>query len=138
MSVPHVKEFFNNLVTIELEDGHRFEGLLSRVDYQTKEIQLVDVEDLGNENDKTSIPHNKKLVSRTFDSSIIAEILFKEKHFSETKKYKKGDFWDPISEEAPSQQKPKYREKPSEKKERKYDKPQYRDKERNYEEKPKK
>jgi small nuclear ribonucleoprotein (snRNP)-like protein len=48
MSTPLVKDFFNNKVTIRLKNGHRFEGLLSQINYKNQAVILEDVEDLGN------------------------------------------------------------------------------------------
>lgn len=59
---------------------------------------LLDVEDLGNEHDKHTIPHDKKIAEKVFEAESISEIFLKEKHFSEPKKYKKEEFWDAISE----------------------------------------
>lgn len=48
MSTPGIKEFFSNKVTIRLKNGHRFEGLLSQINYKNQSVILEDVEDLGN------------------------------------------------------------------------------------------
>ena len=48
MSTPLVKDFFSNKVTIRLKNGHRFEGLLSQINYKNQAVILEDVEDLGN------------------------------------------------------------------------------------------
>jgi small nuclear ribonucleoprotein (snRNP)-like protein len=34
MSLPIVKDFFTNKVTIQIKSGQKFEGLLSQVDYK--------------------------------------------------------------------------------------------------------
>lgn len=97
MNIPGVKDFFNNKVTVELKNGHKFEGLLSSIDYKSQSVTLEDVEDLGNETDKNFIPHDKKITEKVFECDNIQEILFKEKHFCEPKKYNKLDFWDATS-----------------------------------------
>ena len=48
MSLPTVKEFFSNKISIKLKTGHKFEGLLSSIDYKNQTITIEDVEDLGN------------------------------------------------------------------------------------------
>ncbi len=65
-----------------MKNGHRFEGLLSQINNKEQIVVLEDVEDLGNENDKSSIPHDKKIVEKAFEAENISEIIFKEKHFS--------------------------------------------------------
>jgi small nuclear ribonucleoprotein (snRNP)-like protein len=110
MSIPAVKEFFNNKVNVQLKSGQRFEGLLSRIDYKTNTVILEDVEDLGNELDKHVLPHDKKIAEKAFESDNISEIFLKDKHFSEPKKYKKEEFWDAISEPQSQPQK-KYKAK---------------------------
>lgn len=40
MSVKKIGDFFKNKVTIELKTGHRFEGLLSKVDYKNNTVVL--------------------------------------------------------------------------------------------------
>lgn len=110
MSVLPVKDFFNNKVNIQLKSGQRFEGLLSRIDYKSSTIVLEDVQDLGNEFDKLSIPHDKKYAEKSFEADNINEIFLRDKHFSEPKKYKKEEFWDAISEPQ-SQQHKKYKAK---------------------------
>jgi small nuclear ribonucleoprotein (snRNP)-like protein len=66
MSVPAVKDFFNNKVNVQLKSGQRFEGLLSSIDYKTNTVILMDVEDLGNDQDKNFIPHDKKIAEKAF------------------------------------------------------------------------
>lgn len=100
-----VKQFFNNKITIQLKNGHKFQGLLSQVDYKNQAIILEDVEDLGNQTDKNFIPHDKKIADKTFECDNIEQIMIKEKHFCEPKKYVKGDFWDATSEPVPQQSK---------------------------------
>ena len=48
MSLKKVVDFFKNRVTIELKTGHKFEGLLSRIDYKNNIVVLEDVEQLAN------------------------------------------------------------------------------------------
>jgi small nuclear ribonucleoprotein (snRNP)-like protein len=103
MSVAPVLQFFSNKINIQLKSGQRFEGLLSRVDYKTNTVILEDVEDLGNDQDKNCVPHDKKIPEKEFQAEIINEIFLKEKHFSEPKKYKKEEFWDAISEPQPKE-----------------------------------
>lgn len=43
MSVKKVADFFKNKVTIELKTGHRFQGLLSHVDYEKNVVVLIDI-----------------------------------------------------------------------------------------------
>jgi len=88
-NIPLVKDFFSNKVNIQIKSGQRFEGLLSKVDYKNKIVILEEVEDLGNEHDKHFIPHDMKIAEKAFELENINEIFFKEKHFSEPKKYKK-------------------------------------------------
>jgi small nuclear ribonucleoprotein (snRNP)-like protein len=125
MSIPAVKDFFTNKVNIQLKSGQRFEGLLSRIDYKTNTVILEDVEDLGNDQDKHFIPHDKKIAEKAFECDNISEIFLKEKHFSEPKKYKKEEFWDAISEPQTQPQKkykPKYEEERGDyKQKRQYD-----------------
>jgi hypothetical protein len=76
-------------------------------------VVLLDVEDLGNEHDKHTIPHDKKIAEKVFEAESISEIFLKEKLFSEPKKYKKEEFWDAISEpqnQPAKKYKPKYDE----------------------------
>ena len=77
MSLPTVKDFFTNKVSIKLKNGHKFEGLLSSINYKNQSLILEDVEDLGNETDKNFIPHDKKIAEKGFGSDDIEEILFK-------------------------------------------------------------
>ena len=89
MNLPVVKDFFINKVTIQLKNGHKFEGLLSQINYKNQTVILEDVEDLGNITDQNFIPHDKKIVEKPFEADNIEEIIFKDKHFCEPKKYNK-------------------------------------------------
>ena len=62
MALLPVKEFFSNKVNIQLKSGQRFEGLLRSIDYETSTVVLQDVEDLGNEHDPNTLPHDKKII----------------------------------------------------------------------------
>lgn len=66
MSVAPVSDFFSNKVNIQLKTGQRFEGLLQSIDYKTNVVTLEDVEDLGNEFDKNTMPHDKKIPEKSF------------------------------------------------------------------------
>jgi len=54
------------------------------------------------------VPHDKKILEKTFEGDNICEIFLKQKHFSEPKKYKKEEFWDAMSEPQPKKYKGKY------------------------------
>jgi small nuclear ribonucleoprotein (snRNP)-like protein len=43
MNLPVIKDFFANKVTIQLKNGHKFEGLISQVNYKNNSITLEDV-----------------------------------------------------------------------------------------------
>lgn len=67
MQVPEIKQFFDNRVTVELRNGHKFTGLLSQISYKDFTLTLEDVEDLGNSNIQDSIPHTKRLAQKVFE-----------------------------------------------------------------------
>ena len=66
MNISPVLDFFTTKTTIQLKSGQKFEGLLSHIDHNNRTILLVDVEDLGNEQDKNWVPHDKKIPEKEF------------------------------------------------------------------------
>lgn len=67
--------FFENKVSLLLENKHIVKGLLKAIDYESKTITLIDVEDWGSEEGAhKTVPINAKHDEKTFEISTLLSI----------------------------------------------------------------